>query len=102
MGKSLKSAGNVDGRASKPQAGACSRTSRNWPTEYQAEANEIRKDVRTALESDEHAVSLAPFCRTCQTQAMRLLAQAAKAKSTEADRLTKPDKSRSEASRAGR
>ncbi|HPM84422.1 MAG TPA: hypothetical protein PLF81_27140, partial [Candidatus Anammoximicrobium sp.] len=53
---------------------------------------EICNAVRTALESDEHAVALAPVLKDRQAQAVRLLAKAAKAKTEPVDELKKPKK----------
>ena len=48
------------------------------PAEYEAAAAEIRQTLCRALETDEHAVSLADTLSQCQRQAVLLLTKAAK------------------------
>jgi len=79
MGKSLKSAAALTVSIAATSWGVCADIV-ELGEDYQAEAQDIRKQVKTALEADEHAVPLAAALQTYQTQAMQLLARAAKAK----------------------
>jgi hypothetical protein len=79
MGKSLKSASALTVSIEATSWGVFADIV-ELGEDYQAEAQDIRKQVKTALEADEHAVPLAAALQTYQTQAMQLLARAAKAK----------------------
>jgi len=91
MGKSLRSAAELADRIDATSWGVFADIG-ELADEYQAEATEICNAVRTALESDEHAVALAPVLKDRQAQAVRLLAKAAKAKTEPVDELKKPKK----------
>jgi len=84
MGKSLKSAAELADRIDATSWGVFGDIA-ELADQYQAEATEIRQAVTKALESDEHAVALAPALRDSQTLAVGLLARAAKDKTPPPD-----------------
>jgi len=79
MGKSLKSAAELVDRIDATSWGVFEKIA-VLSAEHQPKASQIREKVCQALESDEHAVPLAPVLKAAQAEAIDLLTEAATAK----------------------